>query len=295
MGVALALVAASALSQGTATSNLAPQDGGAIEVGTALTWRITVEDPSFDGASLPEPQLGVEWAVIDGPRDMIDADLSSTERPGLVREWTLLPLAGGTLVTPTLTATLEGGATIEVPASAVEVLPSLGETEEAPRPLLGFREAPDRRVGDPRAALLALIGVLAAGAGLFLWRRSVLRRRSFVPPPPPEKSAIEQLRALDPTASAAGTTMAALAPLFRRAFDQGLPSAERTRRSSLTDDDWGREVEAIAGDRGADAARLIHELSGYRYGGGEPTSFAVKDALQRASELATSAPVGEAG
>ncbi len=261
-------------------------EGGAIGVGTALTWRVTIDDPSLDGATLPDPELGVEWAVVDGPRDIIDGATPKSQRPDLVVEWSLLPLTGGTLTTPSLTATLGGEATVVVPASTVEVVPSLAETEEAPRPLLGFREAPDRRVGDPRAALLALLGILAVGIGLLLWRRSVKRKRSHIPAHAPELSAMEQLRGLDPGASAPGQTMASLAPIFRRAFDEGLPLSERTRRSSLTDDAWGDEVKAMTGDAGAEAARLLTELSGYRYGGGEPTSFAVKDALKRATELA---------
>ena len=97
---------------------------------------------------------------------------------------------------------------------------------------------------------------------------------------------MEQLRALAEDGQQAAAP-GELAPLFRRAFDAELAPEVRQLRSSLTDEAWGREVEAQGGV-GPDAARLIHELSGYRYGGGEPTSFAVKDALKRAIELSVS-------
>ncbi len=264
-----------------------------IGVGTLLLWRVTIDDPSFDGATLPDPQLGAEWAVVDGPRDVVDGTVPKDARPDLVREWTLMPLGGGTFTTPVLTATLGGQAVAVVPAASVQVLPSLGETEEAPRPLLGFREAPDRRVGDPRVAFLVLLGLLAACVGWFLWRRSVKRRGQQVAPASAEPSAMEQLQSLELNADAPGSTMAALAPLFRRAFDQELSETERLRRSSLTDDAWGQEA-AAKGGIGPDAARLLSELSSYRYGGGEPTSFAVKDALKRATELAAELSAGAA-
>ena len=262
--------------------------GGAIGVGTALLWRVTIDDPNSDVATLDEAVFGPEWAVIHGPRDVVDGTIPRDSRPDLVREWTLMPLAGGTFTTPPLTATLGGQAALPVPAASVVVQPSLGEAEEAPRALLGFREAPDRRVGDPRAAFVVLLGLLAACAGWFLVRRSAQRRGQQSAPGPAEPSAMEQLQSLDPSAGVPSTTMASLAPLFRRAFDQGLPEGERLRRSSLTDDAWGQEAQAQA-KSGPDAARLLAELSSYRYGGGEPTSFAVKDALMRATELALGA------
>ena len=80
--------------------------------------------------------------------------------------------------------------------------------------------------------------------------------------------------------------MAALAPLFRRALDSSSPATERQRRAALTDLEWAGEVKERGG---TEAATLVEELAQYRYGGGEPTSFAVKDALQRTKDLIASA------
>ena len=205
-----------------------------------------------------------------------------------------MPLAGGAATTPALSVTFADGATAVVPSASVEVLPSLGEFEEAPRPLMGFREAPDRRVGNPRAAMLALGGLLVAALGVVLWRRSVKRRRAISAHRAPESTPMELIQALEVSAASPGAKMAGLAPLFRRAFDArpsgstggSLSESERQRRAAMTDLDWAEEVK---GQGGADAAGLIEELSAYRYGGGEPTTFAVKDALQRAKDLIAAA------
>ncbi|QDV08515.1 hypothetical protein Poly30_40630 [Planctomycetes bacterium Poly30] len=267
------------------TSQLKPEGTAAaasIGVGGHLVWRVTIDDPERDGVALTEPALGPEWAVIDGPTDLLDPSQPKEERPDLDRTWTIMPLAGGVLATPALTATFADGAVAQVPAASVEVVPSLGETEDVPRPLLGFREAPDRRVGDPRAALLVLGGVLIALVGLLVWRSAAKRRASARPASPAEPSAMDQIAGLEKSELPASARMAALAPLFRRAFDVALAPAERQRRAALTDEAWAREVE----NGHPDAASLLVELSAYRYGGGEPTSFAVKDAIERATRLA---------
>ncbi len=61
----------------------------------------------------------------------------------------------------------------------------------------------------------------------------------------------------------------------------------------MTDEAWAAETDTSAAG-GPDASRLIAELSAYRYGGGEPTSFAVKDAVQRALQCVESAPSAQA-
>lgn len=266
------------------TSSFTPE---AAAVGESVVWTVRVDDRSRAGAELSEFEFGVEWALLEGPEDVVEPGVARSGRPDILRRWTLLPLVGGALGTPEFTVSFDDGEVFPVPPATIEIAAALGENEDAPRPFEGFREAPDRRVGNASTALLALGALVLAMVGLVVWRKT--RRAGGAAPVRAEESPLDLMHSLrerlESGAEPPASVMAALGPLFRRAFDRPLEENERERRSALTDDAWAGETDA-ARPGGEDAARLVSELSAYRYGGGLPTSFAAKDALERATTLA---------
>ena len=292
IGAAALVVLASLAPQANgveATATLEPVDAEAgaagVHIGQPLHFTITLKGNAAKGATLAEDdlELGYAWSVVDGPRDAVDASLPAVERAAVRLQWTLIALESGGATTPAVEFELVGGEALVAPPATIEVLPELGEGEDAPRPLLGFRDVEDRRLGDPRLVVAAAIGLLALPlliVGFVRFRKrprtSASAGSGFTP-----RQAIE---ALDPAVDPRGA-MSALGPLLRRALDETLGCDH----SSLTDAEWVLGVEISDGlsedDRRA-AAQLLQELSAVRFGGGDPTSFAAKDALERARRLA---------
>ncbi|MEM9800552.1 MAG: hypothetical protein AAGA20_09510 [Planctomycetota bacterium] len=267
-----------------ARASLGPRDGGADAlVGEPLVWAIELDGAGAKAAKPPRSvDLDVGWSLVDGPRVRVDPSLPADERPDARFEWTVLALESGELATPEVTFTLPGGEEVVAPAATIAIPSALGEGEDAPRPLAGFREADDRRVGDPRVALavLAALFVVPLAAVLIVRRR---RRPARPAPERPAPTPREQIAALDAAADPAAA-MSALGPLVRRAVDarRGVDLAART------DDEWATETESVddlAGDAASAAADLVRELAVVRFSGIAPTTFAAREAVERAESL----------
>jgi hypothetical protein len=102
----------------------------------------------------------------------------------------------------------------------------------------------------------------------------------------------EAIDALDAAGDPRGT-MSALGPLLRRALD----GTRGRDDASLTDAEWTaalQESEGLTAEDRHAATELLRSLSTVRFGGGDPTSFAAKDAVELARRLAAlSAEPGE--
>ena len=268
--------AAPSLAAQEVATRLAPANGSAsVLVGEPVVWRIVA-----DGTSISDKvQLGPEWALLETTELEVAPGAQGAR---CAREWRLMPLSGGELFTPEVAVTMADGSVAMAPSERIEVSAALPEDAEGPLPTRGMGTAPDRRVGDPRPAIYALFGLLALVAASLLIGRKKRRPDggdSAEAPPMTPRQSIDALEGPSGLAATPRETMAALGPLFRRAIDVSVDPKTRVRRAALTDDDWASEVE---GQGGADAAALVRELSAIRYGGGEPTTFAAKDALTRA-------------
>ncbi|MEM8712701.1 MAG: hypothetical protein AAGG01_17255, partial [Planctomycetota bacterium] len=89
-----------------AASTFSPE---AVAVGEPVVWTVLVDDPARVGATLSEFELGLEWALLEGPEDVIQPGVPRSERPDVHMRWTLLPLSSGALTVPAITATFEDG------------------------------------------------------------------------------------------------------------------------------------------------------------------------------------------
>ncbi len=272
-------------SSGSDSSGSGSGSGAGAQIGRPLHFTITLAGKGAAGAKLASDalELGYAWSVVDGPRDAVDLSLPAANRADVRLQWTIIALESGSAATPPVDFKLSGGEVVVVPAATIEILPELAEAEDAPRPLRGFRDVEDRRLGDPRLVLAAMALLLALPfliIGFVRYRRRPRPGGATAHEVTPQQA----IDALDAAGDPRGT-MSALGPLLRRALDgtRGCDDA------SLTDAEWTAALQASEGfleeDRRA-ATELVHELSTVRFGGGDPTSFAAKDAVERARRLA---------
>ncbi|MEM9382716.1 MAG: hypothetical protein AAGB93_22370 [Planctomycetota bacterium] len=256
---------------------------GPVLIGEPLRLVVTLDGRGAEGAALDEKafDLGYAWSVVDGPAATIDASTPANERPAVRLAWTLLALEPGAVETPPIPFTLADGSSHAVAPAAIEVLPALEEGEDAPRPMRGYRDVEDRRLGDPRLVVLALLGLLALPlAALGIVR---LRRRPAVAPAAPLPTPRERIEALDPAVDPRGA-MSDLGPLVRAAVD----AARGRDAGPATDEEWATSLlddATVPEAARKDAAALVRELSVVRFGGSDPTSFAARDAVERALRL----------
>jgi hypothetical protein len=201
--------------------------------------------------------------------------------------WTVVALEPAAEALPELLAVFSDGA-LEAPyvvAGGIEVQAALSPGEDAPRPARGFRG------GAPRAeaprwwpwALAAALAVVAAG--WLLWRRRRRTRRAAAPVAAP--TPLERLAALDPrTLDAAGVQAAyfAITAALREAFDRRLGA----ERAGLTDAEWLAAAQASGKLAEADLdllSDLLRSSAAVKYGGAQPTHWALQETLERARAL----------
>lgn len=262
-----------------ASSSLEPGPGSTAATGQRLIWTVTLSGRDADAAVLDgDPAFGPEWAVLDGPTPVVDSRLPASARPGLELRWTLMGLEGGELETPALRFTLGDGEPLGAPPARIELAGALSESEDAPRPLAGFREPDEPDVGDANLALLVAAVLLVVACLPLLFRSR--RGGGAQEPAAAEPDLLEQITGLDPSGQPAGA-MGALGPLLRRAVDE----ARGADHGSLTDGEWVASLEGARGvtpERGAELAALLDQLSLVRFGGLEPSSFSAREAVDRA-------------
>ena len=264
------------------TASLAARDAGtAPQVGTPILWRISVDHPLHSGASLRVPaNLGLSWQLIEELRNgPTDGAADGASPRDLVFEALLMPLEGGELSVPQVTVTFESGFELPIAAKSVRVLASLAESEDAPRPAPGFRDVEDRTVGNPASALTAAGILLGMVLGGYLVLR--LRRRATAAAGQARaRTPGQAIAALDPSIDPRGT-MAALTPHLRHAME----ALRGESQSALTDSEWAVWMREAKGEHAAmrsEAADLVDDLVEVRFGGGDPTTFAAKEAHTKA-------------
>jgi len=286
--LALALQAGGAdLGPGEARATVARADGSdaAIRVGDLVRFRVEAATAGGVGLGL-DPEFDVALEVVDAETR------TDAREDGLrvdVFDWTLRVLGtgpgeGGALETPRLALGSGTSDPVEVAPVRFEVAAAFGEDEVTARPVPGFRDPVDRRVGDPAVALAVLgLALLLPLAGL-AFARGRARRRADAAAPPPPRTPRERLADLPPDAAPAAA-IGALAPIVRLLTD----AARGVDDGASTDEEWAERVRAdraIPEDLSERAAALVLESSAVRYGGGAPTSFAAREAKERALELA---------
>lgn len=263
------------------SSRLEPAPGRSAATGEPLHWTVTVTGRDSGAAALDgSVEFGPEWAVLEGPTPVVDSTVPASARPGLELRWTLMGLEAGEVATPVARVRIGEEEPVDLEPARIELAGALGDEEEMARPLVGFREVEEEDVGDANLVLLAAAALVLA-AFLPLIRRAGRRTAGAVPTPDRAPDLLERIAALDPAGDPA-VAMGALAPLLRRAVDE----VRGEDRGSLTDSEWAASLEGAPGvkpEQSAALASLMEELSVVRYGGAQPSSFAAREAVDRAA------------
>jgi len=262
------------------STRLEPAPGASAATGQPLEWTVSLSGrDSRDAVLAGPPDLGPEWVILGGPTPVVDSDLAAASRPGLVLRWQLMGLEAGELETPEVRFQIGDEEPIAAAPARIELTGALSEAEDAPRPLVGFRDVEEPEGGDADLVLVAAALLLLA-AGFPLAAR-VRRGRSVAEAPVDrEPRLIERIEALDPGADPAAA-MGALGPLLRRAVDE----ARGEDLASLTDGEWAASLEGAPGvspEQSAELTALIEELGRVRFGGAQPSSFAAREAVGQA-------------
>jgi hypothetical protein len=272
------------------------------EIGQPVTWILIVEHPHAGVVSL---QGAEETLTADPEADRLWVELADRRRSitqvGEARTrttfaWTVCALDSGT-------HTLEGlRVEVDLPervvSRAVEgatlfVRGALGDGEDAPRPLEGFRPLPDTVSAGGRLFLLVFGGLLVLAILVFVWIARLGRRRPALMPT--SRGPLEELAALSAGLTdepGAGAELGyALSHLLRREVDATTraPHVAVTAGSTnaATDIEWATSIEADPGlpeSLRFGIARLVRDLEPLKYGGSTPTRFALQELLDRARD-----------
>lgn len=231
------------------------------------------------------------WVVFDSRRGPtgVDAGLppgapdASGAREVTELTWTLACLEPGPVELPWLSFTLEvdGRArTFLVQGDPVGVRGVLGEAEDEPRPIRGFRDLPAEEESLP--ALLLWIPALLLGLFLLVAVLAVpLLRRALRRGPPRAPAALARLDAL---------AQAPLPPRARhfeltRLLREELDGVSGRDRRGLTDDEWLAalaEEERLPEAAKSAASAALRRARDVKYAGGTPTDWALEEALAEA-------------
>lgn len=273
-----------------------------IEIGQPVTWTLSVEHDAvasvrvLDSFALENP-----WVLVEAPSVLRGPDPSRTDRARTLVTFRALALEPGELAPKLVGIDLARGEEREtlVPAAlAVHVAGALGEGEDAPRALHGFRPIPDAAEHGPRWIAWAIVaGTIVAALIAFAITRLLRKRRkpAVVAPPTP----LEQVAAL--SASLAGAPDDAqrsraivyeLARLLRTSVDAFLG----VERGALTDAEWSSALqsdERVPLGVRTTSQRLLARAETIKYALAAPTRFAVDEFLldaRTALEALASAP-----
>ena len=261
-----------------------------VVIGEPSRWTLVVEHPSDERPDLAGVELGLDdsWVVVDAPPVRRRATDEGTLRSE--RVWTVLSLEPGERAAGAVDLHFQGGRVASVPPLTLNVAPELAEGEDAPRPLPGLHDVPER-AGPLRprhlGLVLVVLAVVLAGS---VWMRRARRRR----PGGREPTDRERLAALDRSVASD--------PARVRELAYGLSDVLRVAAARGVDGagpgmDDGELVALLrrAGHRPAAAVDeledLLATLGAMKYGGERPTRFAIDAAFERAERwLAESQP-----
>jgi len=262
-----------------------------VEVGEPCRFVLEVEHAAGATVKLPEGDLVPDdsWVLLE-PRKITHPTPTRT-----VASWTCLSLEAGERQLPAIRIDVgdaDGVRKVDVDQGLLRVRPALAEGEDAPRPMRGFRAAPESSAGRGRLGLVGAAALVALLAGIFFWRRA---RRQSAPAPVP--TALDRLAELQRIAAedeeASRRVVYALSRLLRGSVDAFV----REDRAALVDTDWMARIEPdervpLGVRRGL--ARVLRDSERIKYALHAPTRFALTEMLadaRSALEALAAAPV----
>jgi hypothetical protein len=161
---------------------------------------------------------------------------------------------------------------------------ALGANEDEPRPARDFRAVGEEASSAqwPLFASLAGLAVLAAWA---YWRFA--RRPAAAAPPP---SALDRLSGLESRDLEASESVRAIHYELTALLREHLDGAEGARRRSLTDEEWLALVSAgLPKQAASELGEILRASREVKYGGAQPTQWAVRDTLAKSKRVAEAA------
>lgn len=284
----------------SATATLVPAPAE-VAVGQPIEFLLDVVHSAGARVRFPEKEAESRaWVRLSERSVTRAADPVDVERAHTIARWSSMVLEPGEPSPPALVLEVVEGSAVErltVTALPVHVLPELAEGEDAPRPLLGFRDLPEDLEASGGAPWIAG-GVLVAGAlGLVLF----LVARKKRPAPAIVETPLARLDALaerfESAPEDARDRVYDLVHLVRETVDRFLHEP----RAAATDEVWSA---AVAGDERLPlgvrhaCTRLLAQAERIKYAAESPTRFAVdeylKDARAALEALAEAERVREA-
>jgi len=267
-------------------------DPPAAEVGQPVKWTLRVEHElgaRFDWEGLMdsfEAGLDGSWTLFDRSGVLTRALEDGGGRARSQVEWTVASLEPGARELPGLTFQI-GNETIEIAPATVEVRGVLAEGAETHRPAIGFREVSEAPASSllPTLVIAGLVALLAAG--LWLRRRRGGKALAVAPPRAADRlrARLDDWRSVVPrTPNEIREVHYELSELLRSGVDDSLGEDRR----GLSDDEWIADLErrqALSATMRADLARLLTAAGGIKYGGAEPSPWAVEENLAAAERF----------
>jgi hypothetical protein len=247
-----------------------------VEVGEPCRFVLEVEHAAGATVKLPEGDLVPDdsWALIE-PRKITRPTPTRT-----VASWTCISLEAGERPLPAIQIDVgdaDGVRKVDVDKGLLRVRPALGEGEDAPRPMRGFRAAPEGSGGRGRLLLVLAAALVALLAGVLLRRRALGKSA-----PAPAPTALDHLAELQRIAAedeeSSRRVVYALCRLLRGSVDAFV----REDRAALVDADWAGRIEPdervpLGVRRGI--ARILRDSERIKYALHAPTRFALAEML----------------
>jgi len=260
-------------------------DPPTVAVGEPTVLTLAVRHPSAVRVAIGELELDDSWVVFDEVGRATRPDPSSGGRALTTRSYELASLEPGERALPTVTLSWNEGDVrrqLDVEPATLIVTGVLGPDEDAPRPLVGFRDVEDV----PRAplrpvALATLSGLVAAGlavGGVVLLRR---RRRRTGSDETWEPSPLATLATLAPGSEPAPVHYALTRALRRAAAAR----ADFEIADGETDREWVARLADVDARLAADVEALLARCERVKYAAERPTELAVRETLDEARAL----------
>lgn len=265
-----------------------------VVVGDSVEVVVHLHHVAGERVELTSEGFDYSWVILGRAGSVTTTDEAAAHT---TYRFTLASLEPGERELPTPVFRMESGSQLDVALATpptVDVGGLLAETEDAPRPIVGFLEpsAPPSGWAWGWAALPLLL--LVALAWWF-----ARRRRARAVPVAPRLTPLQRLAALEARDLAAADEpgFAAdlhveLTRLVREDFDLRVGGAGAgTRRDSLTDDEWlAVAALELSEEQRVALHALFLESREIKYGGARPTHWALEESLAAARAVLTSAP-----
>jgi len=247
-------------------------------IGEPLAVVLTVPHARGERIKVVAEQLTPDdsWLFVEGPETLTAADGASTT----VR-WSVFSIDVGERAFE-LTGVYRGdGAPVEAAPANITIQGELLPDEDQPRPFTDFHEIEDGAVVRSWHWLVLLAALVGSSVWFFARKREATESDRG-------PSASEQLAELELDEAADPERTRTLTYEISRLVRSAIDHAQATDASGLTDEEW-LAAQRASGKLDAQTldqlAQLLADCESVKYAGAAPTTFAVRDNLERARRV----------